>query len=131
LPILMNPRIIKPEMVKLRVGYIRKGERGFKELLEAIRENRPVPNVKTETLGLAFGDIPISTSMASPNFVLFDKDIGIGKPIYFDPWCYDEPSYIKAIFLDWITKRSQTRIAKWTATMVVIWIAVMTYIIYV
>ena len=89
-----------------------------------------MPNIEAKTLGLAYGDIPIPTSMTTPNFALFIKEHGIDKPIYFDPFGYDDPSYIKAIFLDWIIKRSQTKIAKWTAIIVVIWIALMTFIVY-
>jgi len=129
-PFPAEPVILKPEMVKLRVGYAKEGERGFRELLEAIKEQRPMPNIEAKTLGLAYGDIPIPTSMASPNFALFIGEIGISKPIYFDPWCSDDPSYIRAIFLDWIIKKSQTGIAKWTSIIVVIWIAIMTYKIY-
>ena len=117
--------------VRLQVGYIRRGENGFKELLEAIKEYRPIPDIEVKTLGLAFGDIPIETSMPTPNFALFAKELGLDKPIYFNPWTYDDPSYLRAIFLDWVMKRAQTRIAKYTAIIITIWIMVSIYLIFI
>jgi len=60
--------------VKLEIGIVRKGERGFKELREVIQTYQPVDSANVETIGLAYGRTPEIIGKGfglSPNYMAF------------------------------------------------------------
>lgn len=121
--------------VKLMVGYVRKGERGFSELLQAIKAKEQIRLTEVRRIGLAWGDIPIKTPLNyTPCCALFvaEEDTGEvkGYPQFLNRFTGHDTFHIKHTLLDWIKSKVQVRIATYTFIVAVTWVTLMTLVIY-
>ena len=114
---------------KLKVGNVKKGEIGFSELLKVIEAHQSIPSGQVKRIGLAWGVLPIKTPQLSPNYVVFIEEQDGATPIIFNPFDPNESS-IKRLLVDWVRSIVQTRMAIYTAIIVVVWVAVMTLVVY-
>lgn len=140
------------EKLKLRVGSVRKGERGFKELLASIQVQRWLPNTEVTRVGLAHGNFSIllmgeppreyllslpsnqlhgaavnglgNTSAGYLVFVESEGESSYVTGLYSDSWrVYD-------LLLNWVRNASQVRVSIYTAVIAVVWVAVTTLLVF-
>jgi len=124
-----NP--VSDEKVKLKVGYINKGDKGFNELKNTIEEHQSIPD-EVEKIGFAYGDIPVPMGTGlkvTPNYMLFIEVQGGFTPIIYNP-SNPKPADISRLLLGWAKNRVQARIAIYTVIVAVMWVTIMTLVIY-
>jgi len=114
---------------KCKAGIVSKGRRGFKEVLTIIRAKKMIPFEDVQNIGLAFGDIPIQVTGLSPNYMVFAQGEGKIHPIIYNPFD-PNPTHIRELLLDWVKNRMQVRIAIYTSIIAVLWVTIMTLVIY-
>ena len=93
---------ISDRKVKLKVGYVNKGDKGFNELKSIIKEHHLIPD-KVDRIGFAYGDIPVPMGTGlkvTPNYMLFVSLQGGFIPIIYNP-SKVEPSEIGRLLLNW------------------------------
>jgi hypothetical protein len=111
--------------IKLQVGYIERGQRGFKQLLESIEANYSTDSKRTNKITLAHGDIPEldnGVCLSPNNVLLLDDDLA--KRVIWFPLGSEDPSGIKTILVAWIKNRTQMVLAAYTAIAAIFWIAI-------
>ena len=110
---------------KLKVGVVKKGEKGFAQVLEAIKSHRSVLGSEVTEVGLAFGDLPIKVTALSPNYAVFVAQGQNLNLIIYNPF---DPNllHLKELLSDWLKSRAQTRVAMSIFVVAVIWVTMMT-----
>jgi hypothetical protein len=112
---------IREGTIKLQAGSVKRGQRGFKQLLESIEANCPIASGKANKLTLVYGDIPeLDEGIAlSPNYALLLDD-DLAKRVIYLPLSTN-PSDIKILLIAWIKDRTQVILAAFTAIAAVCW----------
>ena len=111
--------------IKLQVGYVKRGQRGFKQLLEAVEANYPANSKKVNKITLVYGDIPEldEAICLSPNYALLLDD-DLTKRVIFLPLSMNNPSDIKTLLMAWVKDRTQVVLAAYTAIAAFCWAVV-------
>ena len=120
---------------RVTVGFVKVGDKGFKEVLSLIKAHRPEVDVGVSTIGLAYGRISLSLKgfrgiAISPNYLLYtqrgDKDI---NSIMFNP-SENNSAWMREDLANLITATTQRRVAIATAIVGMLWIATTTLLVF-
>ena len=106
-------------------------------MLSVIKENHEIQTKEVKRICLSWGNIPLRTVHGyNPNSVLFvcNKDVGedgaLAEIVIFNEFAALHPNDVRKTLTDWARSRTKTRLAIYTAIVAVIWVTVMTLIIY-
>ena len=110
-------------IVELQTGFVIKGDKGFRELNRALNHHHSIPHKEIAKIGLMFGNIPIKSTMLSPNYLVYVQTKDTITPVVFNAFDANKET-IRRLLNDWILHSVQNRIARLTAIITTIWVAI-------
>ena len=119
---------------EIQLGLVKKGDKGFKELLEAIRINAERHDVNVAKIILLFGDIQFPCNAKfSPNMAIIIEASDEAKtriPIIYDPMDQNFLYNVRYKLNNWIRITTQLKMTRYALVTAVAWVVIATIYIF-